>query len=90
MPDPRLLGNIDPDGMDALTLARNHAVRATQVLKALSDAGDKGEIVMIAHLDAYLRTAQAEAVTSRAWSAVAHGEALLTRPPTEPVPPDSK
>lgn len=87
MPDPGLLGSIDPANLNALTLARGHAIRATQVLKALSDAGDQGEVVMLTHLDAYLRTAQAEAVASRAWAAVAHAEWVIPAPAATDTPP---
>lgn len=75
---------------DALTLARQHAAAAHAVLELLDAAGNAEVYLAVEKINALNARATAEAATSRAWSAVAHAEALLTRTPGTAVPPGSK
>jgi hypothetical protein len=75
---------------DALTLARQHAAAAHVVLELLDAAGSAEVYLPIEKINELNARATAEAATSRAWTAVAHAEALLTRVPSTAVPSGDK
>lgn len=68
--------------IDARAQARSHLERASGILAALAEVGDRGDLVNPAAAAVYIAQAHAEAVTGHGWAALA-----ATETPDEPTAP---